>query len=341
MEKSKWSFFGNVILILALISLIAFLYFSIDIALMLFASFVITCALKPVVDKLSLKIPRGLAVALIIILLLLVILLIVVPLVSVCIKEITYVADNFTKILSNIEHMLNVKIFNVKISDFVTLNGINEAISQSAETFLEGSITAGKSIANFFTGFFAILIMVCYFSIDEKRLEDKFIEFFPQDKKQKAREILEDITLKLGNYVFAQAIAMGFVGLLTAGGLLLLHHDNALFLGFITCIFDIVPVLGPTLAVIIGLLMSVSNGIGYVLLVLTVYLIAQWAQNQFLRPIVFGKLLNMHPLTIIVALLLSARFLGMWGVILSPAIACVTCALIDELYLNKINKKED
>ena len=70
-----------------------------------------------------------------------------------------------------------------------------------------------------------------------------------------------------------------------------------------------------------------------------VYMIAQWAQNQLLRPIVFGKLLNMHPLMIIVALLISARFLGFWGVILSPAIASVICVLVDELYLNKINEK--
>ena len=68
-------------------------------------------------------------------------------------------------------------------------------------------------------------------------------------------------------------------------------------------------------------------------------MIAQWAQNQLLRPIVFGKLLNMHPLVIIVALLFSAKFLGFWGVILSPAIASVICVLVDELYLNRINGK--
>ena len=47
----------------------------------------------------------------------------------------------------------------------------------------------------------------------------------------------------------------------------------------------------------------------------------------------------MHPLLIIVALLIAARFLGFWGVILSPAIASVICVLVDELYLNRINQE--
>ena len=151
---------------------------------------------------------------------------------------------------------------------------------------------------------------------------------------------MENISSKVGNYVLAQGIAMAFVGALTTIGLLILRNDHAFLLGFITCLFDIIPVVGPALAIGLGLITSASSGILYVLLTFVVYMIAQWAQNQLLRPIIFGKLLNMHPLMIIVALLISARFLGFWGVILSPAIASVICVLVDELYLNKINKKE-
>ena len=60
-----------------------------------------------------------------------------------------------------------------------------------------------------------------------------------------------------------------------------------------------------------------------------------------LRPVIFGKLMDMHPLTIIVSLLVGARFLGFWGVILGPAIASVICVLVDELYLKRIDKQAD
>ncbi len=80
--------------------------------------------------------------------------------------------------------------------------------------------------------------------------------------------------------------------------------------------------------------------IGFLGLTFLVYIVAQWAQNQLLRPIIFGKLLNMHPLMIIISLLIAARFLGFWGVVLSPAIASVICVLVDELYLNRINDRK-
>ena len=41
-----------------------------------------------------------------------------------------------------------------------------------------------------------------------------------------------------------------------------------------------------------------------------------------------------------VALFAAEEFLGIWGVILSPAIAATLCVLVDELYLAPINAKE-
>jgi len=60
-----------------------------------------------------------------------------------------------------------------------------------------------------------------------------------------------------------------------------------------------------------------------------------------LRPIVIGKLMNIHPLTIVLSLLIGAKFLGFWGVILGPAIASVVCVLIDELYIKPINNLDN
>jgi len=112
-------------------------------------------------------------------------------------------------------------------------------------------------------------------------------------------------------------------------------------LGFLTSIFDIIPVVGPGIAVIICLVSAISSGFWGVLLTLVVCLIAQLLENQLLRPIVIGKLMNIHPLTIVLSLLIGAKFLGFWGVILGPAIASVVCVLIDELYIKPINNLDN
>ena len=339
MDSIKVLSLKNIFVFIIVVSIIALAIFSMDILMMLFASFVITCAINPIIGKMEKYMPRIWAVVLILLALILASFVILIPLISLSIKEAMNLINNFPNLIDNIDKLLNFQIFNKSISSFITFEALKEPLTQSAQKLIENSILAGKWIANFLTTTLAIAIMVFYFSYDEKRLKEKFIEFFPKKQKERARKILENISSKVGNYVFAQGIAMAFVGALTTVGLLFLHNQHAFLLGFITCIFDIIPVVGPALAVGIGLISSAADGFLYVILTFVVYMIAQWAQNQLLRPIVFGRLLNMHPLMIIVALLIAAKFLGFWGVILSPAIASVICVIVDELYLDKINKK--
>jgi len=328
----------NVAVFIIILGVITLAIFSIDIIMMLFAAFVITCAIAPLVNKMEKYIPRVWCVTLVLLGLILASFLIIVPLITVSIREAAALADSFPNIIDKIDDLLNIQIFNKSLSSFITFEALKDPLTQSAQSIIENSITAGKFIANLLTTLLAISIMVFYFSFDEKRIKDKFIEFFPINQKERASLILENISSKVGNYVFAQGIAMIFVGALTTIGLLILGNDHAFLLGFITCVLDIIPVIGPSIAVAIGLVTSISGGFGYVLLTFLIYMIAQWAQNQLLRPLVFGKLLNMHPLMIIVSLLVCARFLGFWGIILAPAIASVICVLIDELYLKRINE---
>lgn len=340
MENTKVLSLKNIIVFIIIGAVIVLAIKSLDILMMLFASFVITCAIIPLINKLEKYLPRVWCVTLILLGLILASFIVLVPLITISLKEASSLLNNIPYTLNNFENILNIKIFNQTLSELVTFESIKEPLARGAQSLVANSIIAGKLAVNFITTTFAISIMVFYFAYDEKRIKDKFIEFFPSENKQKAIKILDNIASKVGNYIFAQAIAMFFVGALTTVGLLLIHHNHAFLLGVITCVLDIIPVIGPTIAVAAGLITSASGGFLYVLLTFVVYMIAQWAQNQLLRPIVFGKLLNMHPLVIIVALLVSARFLGFWGVVLSPAIASAICVLVDELYLDKINNKE-
>ena len=70
-----------------------------------------------------------------------------------------------------------------------------------------------------------------YILADKKYLKDKFIEFFPPAIKQKAANILHDITTKVGNYVRAQLLSMVAVGLMVALVAAILGIDYPILLG--------------------------------------------------------------------------------------------------------------
>ncbi|MBR1617315.1 AI-2E family transporter [bacterium] len=311
---------------------------SMDIILMLFASFVVVCAIRPLIDKLALKLPRQISATIVVLGVIIVVALIFIPLLGVCINEAVGLGASFVHSFERIDDFSSIKILGRSLSDFVTFDSIQEPLTNTVQAVVQNAIVAGKSVATFFTTVLGIFIIVFYYVSDEQRIKDKFIEFFPKKHKDHALRILENIETKLGNYVVAQGLAMVFVGFITTLGLLLLGNEHAFLLGFIACVFDIIPVIGPVLAAVVGCLSVLDANISTIILTLAVYLIAQWTENQFIRPILFGKFLNMHPLMIIISLLLCARFFGFWGLILAPVIASVICILVDELYLNKINK---
>jgi predicted PurR-regulated permease PerM len=113
--------------------------------------------------------------------------------------------------------------------------------------------------------------------------------------------------------------------------------NYALILGLITAIFDLVPIIGPAVAFVIILLAVSKLGALKIGLAILIFAFAQWAENNLIRPYVFGKLLNIHPLIIFFFILVTAQFLGIVGLIFAPAIAATVCVLVEELYIKNIN----
>ena len=329
-------------LVFFILILLAFLAGNIaDILLMLFAAYVLTCAINPLVSKLQKYVPRVLAVSLILLLLLIGVLGFLIPLFAVTVKQIIIFVENFPNYIDNIQNVLNFNVFGFSLAKIINTEALKVDTSAIVGNLFTHSIEAGKMVANSFTTILAVAIMIFYLAYDETHIKNAFIAFFPQKYKARAGEIVDTISNRVGGYVFGQLLSMAFVGFLTMIGLLIIGHKHALILGFITFVLDIVPVIGPTIAVAAGLISASGSGFMFVLLTFAIFMVVQWLENQVLRPVIFGKLMDMHPLTIIVSLLVGARFLGFWGVILGPAIASVICVLVDELYLKRIDKQAD
>ncbi len=183
-------------------------------------------------------------------------------------------------------------------------------------------------------------MLVFYFAIDKDYLEKKFVEFFPPDMKESAKNILNTIAFKVGAYVRTQVLSMISVGVMVMIGLAILKIKYAFLLGLISGVLDIIPIVGPTIALVAIVLVAYSAGWLKVILAIVAFLIVQQLSNYVVRPFLFGKFMSLHPLTLFLALFIAQQFFGVVGVILSPAIASTICVLVDELYLKRINDEE-
>lgn len=332
------AFLAGVIILLFIIPKIA------GIVMLFFAAFVIACAMDPFVEKLQTKLKDNRTLASVIVVFggILAVFALFAPIIAIAYNEIkTFIRVFPDKIADVTNYITTIKLYGHDIADLISLNSIMDTNPDFAQNIFSQSWNITIGIFQFFVVSVAIGMIIFYLLVDKQYLTDKFRQLFPANLKEKATMILASISSKVGGYVRAQVLSMLTIGVMQMFVLMVLGVDYSLLLGLITGIMDIVPVLGPTIALVVILLVAYPVGIIKLILIILTFFIVQQASNIIVRPLLFGKFMKLHPLTIFLALFVCEQFLGFWGVILSPAIASTVCVLIDELYIKPINEKTE
>ena len=330
----------NIIFTVLVIALLLVFPKIVGILMLFFGSYVIACALNPFVTKLMNKMSRPLASSIVMFSSILAIIALFIPIFFVAFKEIkTFMVTLPDKITEFANFLMNFKINGSKLPDMIDVDAILNNSSDVAQNVVNHSLTITAGIIQAVVILVAMTMIVYYILIDKAYLKAKFLEFFPPDLKDKAQDILSTISSKVGKYVRAQILSMVAVGIMVSIVLVIFRVEYSTLLGLISGILDIIPILGPSIALGVILLVAYPLGLTKLILIVLGFFAVQQISNYVVRPVLFGKMMSLHPLMIFLALFLAQQFLGFWGVILSPAIAATVCVLIDELYLKPINLK--
>ena len=138
---------------------------------------------------------------------------------------------------------------------------------------------------------------------------------------------------QLRKYIQGVLLVMLLVFITQTIGLTLAGLEAPLIFALFCALTDIIPYFGPYIgaipAVIVGFTISPLTGICVVIAIVIVQLI----ENNFYQPLIMGKTMHLHPITIMVGLLIFEHFFGILGmVVATPVIACAKVILkfIDE-----------
>ncbi len=343
MEQNSKKNHQTILFSIMIAILLVLIYIFKEISLLFFGSYVIACAINPLADWLSRKMSRGLAITLIYFSAIIGILIIAIPLCVIIVEETALLLNNLPTYIAFTKQLLvNIASLDIPARKLLlNFNTISEAMTNLGGRILDQSLNITKNVVESFTIIFTASIIVLYMLLDKPILKNGILSFFPPNIRDKVHTMGRSISIKVGGYVIGQVLNMLAVAILTSLGLFIFKIKYALLLGLLAGLLDIIPIAGPFIACTIGIIVAAPNGINAILSVIGVYMTAQWLTNQFLKPVLFGKLLDLHPIVIILALLVAAQTLGVAGVILSPAIAATVCVIFQEVYLKVINKEND
>lgn len=182
---------------------------------------------------------------------------------------------------------------------------------------------------------FLIVVTSAYFLYDFPRITTSFKRYVPL----RWRPLYSDLTAKadvaVGGYIRGRLLISLFVGFFIWFGLLLLGVPLALSLAFVAAVLNLIPYLGPIIgtipAVFLGLTVSPWVAVGAV----AVFIGANLLEAHVFGPYIMARTTNLHPVTVLLALLLGAGLLGLVGMLLAIPVVALTKVILEEYLLTR------
>lgn len=207
---------------------------------------------------------------------------------------------------------------------------LREQLVGYGQTIISSSLTSIGQITGFFVYIMLVLVMVFFILKDYDKLTDYLVKFLPKEHKLMSRlgtkmkaEMLRYIGGKLleGFIVFVVSwITFAIIGL-----------NFAFLLAIAVGISVIIPYVGAVIVTVPVLLVAYAQygAEGLFFSVLIAYIILQLLDGYVLVPLLFSELINLHPVSVILAILIFGSIWGIWGVAFAIPLATFIKALLE------------
>jgi predicted PurR-regulated permease PerM len=246
---------------------------------------------------------------------------------------VTYVQQlpaNVDKITETVENFID-RYEALKVSPY--LAPVAESLADRARglftSLFEGAIDALFGVGSLLGQLLNIIlipIVTFYLLKDMPRIRTWVFDRIPQKYQDAAKETVGQVNLIMAGYIRAQTVVCVAEGGITFLFLYLLGVKQALFLGILTGVSNIIPFVGPFIggvpAVILAAL-SPPHALAKAIAVAVFYLVIQTVDGNIIKPKYIGSKVGLHPVTTMIVMLLGAKFFGLWGFLLAVPVTGV------------------
>ncbi len=214
----------------------------------------------------------------------------------------------------------------------------------SAREFLSGNtastvVGVGASVADTLSMAVVVLISTAYIVARPAPLVNGFVALFPAGRRQRVREILDEMYKSVQRWFLGQLTYMAIVGSLFTVAWFLIGIPFALLLGVLGGLLTFVPVLGPLVSVIPPIFLALVDEPIKALWVILVYLGVMFVESHVVHPIVMSRAVSLHPAIVIFAIVIMGVLFGLIGILLAIPLVAALNVLVHELWIKRMDEK--
>lgn len=252
-------------------------------------------------------------------------------------EQIQNFIDNTPTLVQGLQDQFNQLQNNPALSRF--FNGDSDLATRVSEYVNEGITWVTNSMSNLIGVISSIVVVIAtlpiilyYMLKDGHKLSPILQGLIPRKFRKEGQEMLKDIDSALSGFIVTRVLLNVILGIMLYIGFLSIGLQYALLLAVISIPLNFIPYVGSLLAaipvIIVGFIESPMMAIWALLIVF----VAQQIQDNVLSPIIYGKSLDVHPLTTVLLVLIGGDFYGIIGVLIALPVYMIIKIIFLRIY---------
>ena len=249
--------------------------------------------------------------------------------------------SDLLNLLSINEHRFRglFKIYKGDLSEVITTWVINKSASLSTEI---PALVSGSLTVLLLTPLFAFFMLQ-----DGRALSRKFLHMVPNSLFETALNLHHQLNEQMGGFIRARFIEAAIVGIVVWLGLQVVGFPYASLLGLFAAITNLIPYIGPIIGAVPAILIAlISEDAVFthtlslnLILISSVYFFAQLVDIVFIIPTVVAKIVNLHPVTVIIVIIIGAQVMGILGMVISIPVASAIKLIFHAFYEHLLQER--
>ncbi|KGP77243.1 sporulation kinase [Desulfosporosinus sp. Tol-M] len=299
-------------------------------------AFIMTVSINPLRNFLirKFRFPRGIAVLTAMIVEIggfgVIIVLIVIRLIQE-IQDIYFNWPHYNDLLQNFfTHWLTkLEIYYLKLpgTDIETINNTVKEFINTIPAVLTSILSMAAKIPEIIIIIAIALVATFFMSKGSQRYLNEILNIFPLEWREHISELGRDFSRAFAGFIRAEFIIFLITLFLSITGLMLFHTRYAIFIGTVTGIFGILPVLGVGIVLVPWSILALISGHSLLAIQLLLLTTLITVLRHIIEPKILGDNVGLDPLFVLISMYIGLASTGVIGLILGPFILIAYQAL--------------
>lgn len=222
-----------------------------------------------------------------------------------------------------------------KVKQFPLANRIGiDTLAQRAEIFATSFATYLVDSAPKWLGHIldivTALILIIYFMLEGEATFYYFLAMVPATSRERVARTLETAEVRMSKWLLGQGALMLILGVSSTIVFGLLHVRYFFLLGTLMGLFNIIPIIGAVITVLLAAGAAALDSWGKMAGVFIFYAIYAQLENGYLTPKIMRSSVNLMGISVLIALLAGSAIAGVVGALVSVPTAALIAVLVQE-----------